>query len=122
MSKFMLNDEDAISDVNPFVLHDFSLPGSVRQTSNFDDFEEVLPSVGLPDKEKSVYCDYGLCAEEDKPCRMNKLVQPDRNIDYGFTRDEEVKVKVGVSNKSIPWRMILLALLIIVLALLYVRL
>ena len=33
MSKIMLNDEDAINDVNPFVKHDFSLPGSVRPVS-----------------------------------------------------------------------------------------
>lgn len=120
MSKFMLNDEDAINDINPFVLHDFSLPGSVRQTSNFNDFQEVPPSVGLPVKEKSVYCDYGLCADEIEPCLVNKLVQPHRNIDYGFTRGENVKV--GVSVKSIPWGMILLLLLIIILVLLYVRL
>jgi hypothetical protein len=30
MSKFMLNDEDAINDVNPHVTQDFSPPGSVR--------------------------------------------------------------------------------------------
>lgn len=120
MSKFMLNDEDAINDINPFVTHDFSLPGSVRQTSNFSDFQEVPPSEGLPVKEKSVYCDYGLCADEVEPCRMNKMIEPRRNIDYGFTRDRGVKV--GVSSKSIPWRMILLVILIIALALLYVKL
>ena len=37
----MLNDEDAINDVNPFVQRDFSLPGGVRQTGNFEDFQEV---------------------------------------------------------------------------------
>jgi hypothetical protein len=41
MSKYMLNDEDAINDVNPFVSHDFSLPGGVRQTGNFEDFTEI---------------------------------------------------------------------------------
>ena len=40
MSEFMLNDEDAINDVNPFVQRDFSLPGGVRQTGNFEDFQE----------------------------------------------------------------------------------
>ncbi len=34
----MLDDEDAINDVNPFVTHDFSLPGSVRQTGDFASF------------------------------------------------------------------------------------
>jgi hypothetical protein len=31
----MLDDEYAIDDVNPFVQHDFSLPGGVRQTGDF---------------------------------------------------------------------------------------
>lgn len=120
MSTFMLNDEDAINDVNPFVSRDFSLPGGVRQTSNFEDFDEILPSVGLPEKEKSVYCDYGLCADEDKPCLVNKLIQPHRNIDYGFTKDK--KVKVGVSNKRFPWSIVLFVLIFIALVLLYVKL
>ena len=128
MSKFMLDDENAINDINPFVLHDFSLPGSVRQTSNFSDFQEVPPYMGILDKDKSVYCDYGLCTEAGKPCSINKIIQPHRNIDYGFTRGknenrkEKVVVKVGVSSKSIQWRMILLILIIIVLALLYAKL
>jgi len=48
MSKHMLNDEDAINDVNPFVTYDFSLPGGVRQTGNFSDFVEVEKTGGLP--------------------------------------------------------------------------
>jgi len=48
MSEFMLNDEDAINDVNPFVQRDFSLPGGVRQTGNFEDFQEVPKNGGYP--------------------------------------------------------------------------
>ena len=43
MSEFMLSDQDTIDDVNPFVSRDFSLPGGVRQTGDFEDFEEVRP-------------------------------------------------------------------------------
>ena len=46
MSKIMLNDEDAINDVNPFVKHDFSLPGSVRQTGGFDNFTKTPAGEG----------------------------------------------------------------------------
>ena len=48
----MLNDEDAINDVNPFVSHDFSLPGGVRQTGNFEDFTEMRNEPGIPEKER----------------------------------------------------------------------
>ena len=122
MSKFMLDDDDAINDVNPFVTHDFSLPGGVRQTGDFSDFVEVKKGPGLPADRKSVFCNTGLCTDEKEPCRINKVVRPKRNIDYGFTRPEFKKVMtVGVSNKSIPYLWIALAILIIVLALLYVR-
>lgn len=119
MSKFMLNDEDAINDVNPFVTHDFSLPGGVRQTGNFEDFVEVKPSGSLWARDKSVFCATGLCKDETQPCLIEKKVHPRRNIDYGFTRSR--KPVVGVSNRSIPYFWIFVALLILTLVLLYTR-
>ena len=119
MSKFMLNDDDAINDVNPFVTHDFSLPGGVRQTGNFEDFVEVKPKT-LPIEVKSVFCNTGLCADETEPCLIEKKVHPRRNIDYGFTRPKK-EVIVGVSNKSIPYFWIFLIILVLTLVLLYVR-
>jgi len=119
----MLNDDDAINDVNPFVTRDFSLPGGVRQTGGFDDFQEVKPSMGIPTVGKSVFCNTGLCTKEMEPQRLERDVHPRRRIDKGFTcgeKKEMVKVKVGVSNRSIPWRWILITVLVIVLALLYV--
>jgi hypothetical protein len=114
----MLNDEDAINDVNPFVTHDFSLPGGVRQTGGFEDFVEVRPPMHVPVVTKSVFCNTGLCTEETTPCFINKKVHPQRNIDYGFTRPGK-NVTVGVSNRSIPYVWIILG--VTVLALLYVR-
>ena len=99
MSKFMLDDEDAINDVNPFVTRDFSLPGGVRQTGDFADFQEVVPDVNLFNDKKSVFCSVGLCVDETEPCVINKKVRPQRNIDTGFTCDRR-RVKVGVSKKQ----------------------
>lgn len=122
MSKFMLNDDDAINDVNPFVTHDFSLPGGVRKTGGFEDFQEVPPSAGIPEAGKSVYCDFGACVDEIEPLMIDKIVHPRRNIDRGFTCGEKKEiVKVGVSNRTIPWVWISLALVIVTLALLYAR-
>ncbi len=122
MSVHMLNDEDAINDVNPFITHDFSLPGGMRQTGGFDDFQEVTSSTGIPAAGKSVFCETGLCSKEKEPHRLERGVHPRRNIDVGFTCGEKKEmVKVGVSNRSIPWGWVLIAVLVIVLALLYAR-
>jgi hypothetical protein len=101
MSRHMLNDEDAINDVNPFVSRDFSLPGGVRQTGSFEDFTEIRSENGIPAPERSVYCDYGLCAESTSQCSLSRPVYPKRNIDIGFTKNDRTfveKVVVGVAN------------------------
>jgi len=116
----MLNDEDVINKVNPFVTHDFSLPGGMRQTGNFDDFVEVKPK--SPQVEvKSVFCDTGLCADEEKPRLVAKTIHPRRNIDCGYSPQKKQEIIIGVSNKSIPYGWIFLAILILTLVLLYVR-
>ena len=98
----MLNDEDAINDVNPFVSRDFSLPGGVRQTGDFDDFTEIRSENGIPAPERSVYCDYGLCTESTSQCSLSRPLHPRRNIDKGFTKNDRKfkipQVVVGVAN------------------------
>lgn len=98
MSEYMLDDEKAIDDVNPFVTEDFSLPGGVRQTGGFDDFQEVVPGVFPFIDKKSVFCETNACEDEREPCIILKGVHPRRNIDTGFTCKKK-KVKVGVSKK-----------------------
>lgn len=97
----MLNDEDAINDVNPFVSRDFSLPGGVRQTGNFGDFTEIRSEPGIPEEVRSVYCDYGLCAESTSTCSLSRPLHPQRNIDTGFTQNNRTfiqKAVIGVAN------------------------
>jgi len=87
----MLNDEYAIDDVNPFVQHDFSLPGGIRQTGDFSDFQEVTSHTDLDHREKSVFCETNACKSETEPCMISKSVHPMRNIDTGFTcKDKNV--------------------------------
>jgi hypothetical protein len=103
MSKYMLNDDDTINDVNPFVTHDFSLPGGVRQTGDFEDFTEMRSEPGIPEQKRSVYCDYGLCAESTSECSLSRPLHPRRNIDTGFTKNDRTfveRVVVGVANNS----------------------
>ena len=84
MSEFMLSDQDTIDDVNPFVSRDFSLPGGVRQTGDFEDFQEVRP-VKKVEASGSVFCEYGLCSTEkggDSRIAVDNI-HPRRNIDCG---------------------------------------
>ena len=97
----MLSDEEAIDNVNPFVMHDFSLPGGVRQTGSFEDFSEMRSEPGIGEPTRSVYCDYGLCAESTSACSLSRPLHPRRNIDMGYTRNDRSivdRVRVGVAN------------------------
>lgn len=101
MSKYMLSDEDTINDVNPFVLRDFSLPGGVRQTGSFEDFTEMRTEPGIQEPTRSVYCDYGLCAESTQDCSLSRPLYPQRNIDVGYTKNDRTfvqKIKVGIAE------------------------
>jgi len=122
MSEFMLNDEDAINDVNPFVQRDFSLPGGVRQTGNFEDFQEVPKSGGIPPVGKSIFCTVGLCAAEKEPCSINRNVQPRRNIDYGLGCGREREpAEVVVSDKATVAQLVIVPTLIALILLTLVR-
>ena len=97
----MLDDEDAISDVNPFVSRDFSLPGGVRQIGDFDNFTEIRSESSIPEEVRSVYCDYGLCAESTSACSLSRPLHPRRNIDVGYTKNDRTfiqKAVIGVAN------------------------
>ncbi len=123
MSSHMLNDEDAINKVNPFVTHGFSLPGGVRQTGDFEEFSELKTGVCSPitEDQKSVFCDFGLCGEQIKPTIGEGTLHPKRNIDTGFTCPSKKKtVKVGVAKqKRTPYFGVFLILLFILLIVLY---
>ena len=122
MSKFMLNDEDAINDVNPFVKHDFSLPGSVRQTGGFDNFSKTPTGEGIVGADESVYCSYALCETAEKPSTVFTNIHPRRNIDTGFTCGPDEKIKVGIAKEErIPYFGIFLITLFIALVVSIVR-
>ena len=121
MSKFMLKDEDAINDVNPFVTRDFSLPGGVRQTGGYDSFSKPTPVDGIVGADESVYCDYALCEMAKAPSTTFTEIHPRRNIDPGFTcKPPPKRVKVGVSQEQrVPYGGIAIIVASIALVLLY---
>lgn len=122
MSKFMLNDEDAINDVNPFVKHDFSLPGSVRQSGGFDNFSNTTISKNMFETSESVYCSFGSCETQIKPTNVFGTIHPRRNIDTGVECDASTNVKVGVADQGrVPYFGIFLIAMFITLVLSYTR-
>ena len=120
MSSYMLNNEDAINDVNPFVTYDFSLPGGVRQAGDFENFSEMNKTVCKPVSvdDRSVFCDFGLCDYQLKPVVRDIVIQPKRNIDTGFTCPPKKK-KVMKKEMRIPYFGIFLCVLFILLIVLY---
>lgn len=121
MSKYMLDDENNINDINPFVLEDFSLPGGIKQSGNFEDFSEIVQTTTPFEDKKSVYCNYGLCADDKNPNILNKCIHPRRNIDTGFTEMNKRKTRISIPMKRIPYIGFTLILITIVLFLLYAR-
>jgi hypothetical protein len=122
MSKHMLDDEDAIDDINPFVQRDFSLPGGVRQTGDFNDFQEVVPDAHFFETDKSVFCETNTCKSETEPCIILKNVHPRRNIDVGITCKNGKKVKVGVSKKQrLSYIGLFFIILMVILGIIHIR-
>ena len=126
----MLCDQDTINDVNPFVSRDFSLPGSVRQLGNFADRSLVKEKTGMDMQDtQSPYCDYGLtsgwrtkdmCQPPKANCIDTRPLYPQRNIDYGFTRDH-MRVKKEVQPRfyyDFRYALILIILIIAILLIL----
>jgi len=119
----MLNDEDAINDVNPFVKHDFSLPGSVGQSGGFDDFSNTPISENTFETSESVYCSFGSCETQIKPTNIFGTIHPRRNIDIGVDCDSSSNVKIGVAKQTdVPYFGIMLIAAFITLVLSYARL
>ena len=42
MSKYMLSDQNTINDINPYVLIDFSLPGSISAPYKLADYSKPV--------------------------------------------------------------------------------
>jgi|TARA_B100001142_G_C14323709_1_gene651458 hypothetical protein len=120
MSEFMLSDQDTIDDVNPFVTHDFSLPGGVRQVGEHRDFAKVTPVRGACGKKQSVYCTTGLCESQSEPGDSFEAIHPRRNIDCGVVEKAEIKIEEKIEDeRNTAFASCLCFLFIVSVALLY---
>ena len=103
MSKFMLNDSNAINDWNPFVVGDFNLPGTWSSPYNYSRTLD-LPSKSDKDQipEPSPICEFGVTSALgsflrggtfcDPPykklpnvsCPMSRPLVPEQNYEPGM--------------------------------------
>ena len=124
MSRYMLDDQKTIDDVNPFVQEDFSLPGTWSDPYEFAPYTQAEEDT--PDKEeKSPICatmgaigdgTIETCNPRDPNCPMSRPLVPERLIDPGmwnYQKREEAPVKSN--DMSIYYIVILIIALIAVL-------
>lgn len=126
MSVYMLDDDMAINQVNPYVMRDFSLPGTVRRNERslvYPKAEEGVAQFEV--EEESPICsraktagdltiDY--CTKKDSLCPMSRPFYPERNIDTGFTRPQKVLVEKVNERRRLPmWALPLLVLIVLIL-------
>ena len=123
MSNFMLDDKHSMDKLNPFVVHEFSLPGGIRETDRTEireyftkdaitrkrpsDKEQALLDENgvheIHEIEKSVFCDTNLCEEQSKQNVMNVVIHPKRNIDYGVSCKRRPNVvSIGARKVVVP--------------------
>ena len=102
MSKYMLSDENANDNVNPFVLIDFSLPGERLSPHTFSKDKLVPQKVDTPTEMTSPICDYGIsagnktidmCRPQKPNCPLKRPLYPMRNLDLGFTPEVNRSVR-----------------------------
>ena len=123
----LLSEEDAMNKLNPYVVFDFSLPGSVRQTPEFADHGKEVH--GTRDVERgSPICDVASTSGDrtidfckggrQPPCPLNRPVYPRRRVDTCAPKKErEVKVvdvetKTGRGKTTLTVALLVLLLLI----------
>tara|TARA_R110002073_G_scaffold59781_5_gene150272 strand:- start:2049 stop:2444 length:396 start_codon:yes stop_codon:yes gene_type:complete len=130
MSEYMLDDYNQINDINPFVMKDFSLPGTwsdPNYSSNDTDKEPleekaqwdtpyVSPNcsmVALGDKTVS-FCNPG-----EPNCPMSRPLVPEQLFEPGMW--SYYPKKKSVKKGGIDWLMVALIVLILVTLVLFAR-
>lgn len=97
MSNFMLDDKHSMDKLNPFVVHEFSLPGGIRETDRAEVGEYFNKDTMIKKRPSGP----NLCEKQKMQTVLNAVVHPKRNIDYGVSCTNQpnfASVSVGVSD------------------------
>lgn len=130
----MLSDQAIIDNINPFVVRpNMSLPGTWSNPYDFGHYTDItgLPMMDKEDDEKSPICSYGItagdktidfCSELEPNCPMSRMLEPKRNIDYGFTHmkssNNTEKEKITILSKQSTFEIVPILLVAVIVALL----
>ncbi len=96
----MLTEEQLIDNVNPFVVSEFSLPGTWSEAMPFGKYTKPIKDDSKPpcaveancETKDSPICGYGItagdrtidmCRPSEPNCAMSRRLVPERNIDEG---------------------------------------
>ena len=135
MSEYMLDDYNQINDINPFVVKDFSLPGTWSDPYKFAPHKETdqsksegLDSVAQWDTDyKSPSCSMvalgdktvSFCNPGEPNCPMSRPLVPEQLFDHGmWTYYPKKQVK---KEHDINWLFIVAVALLALTLLLFVR-
>lgn len=94
-----LSDEESIDRVNPFVQHDFYMPGTSRQIIDFSRHVKVEDVETFDDTYVSPASEYAKMINgrilNNASCTLSRPIYPGRNIQY-----DEIYVNSEVKNQN----------------------
>ena len=115
-----LTDEESIDRVNPYVQHDFFMPGTSRQIIDFAEHKAPTEEV-FQQEYTSPMCDYSIRSAgrigKTGPCPLSRGLYPGRNIQYDEdpvlmeNAQEEKKSKNSTATNNLIGGAILLLLI-----------
>jgi hypothetical protein len=95
-----LSDEESIDRVNPFIQHDFFMPGTSRQVVDFAPHKKVMERVEPEEEYRSPMCDYGVMVSgrigKTGNCPLSRQMYPGRNIQY----EDDVSLRINGALNS----------------------
>jgi len=96
----MLSDHNAINDINPFVMIDFSLPGSSATPFEFSEYTRRKEGPADFEQEKEVIaCEVNptgaFCQDRTPNCPMSRYILPERVFQY-----EDGSVNTELNGRS----------------------
>ena len=135
MSEYMLDDYNLINDINPFVVKDFSLPGTWSDPYKFSPYKEPIeedaqwdtpyksPScsmLALGDKTVS-FCNQPFQSQETVSCPMSRPLEPQQNFEPGMWNYYPTRKVEKKGGWEINWVLIALVVFFVLILLSFAR-
>ena len=99
MSKYMLSDKNTMNKINPFVMSDFSLPGSWSEPKPYSDDVTTPPQIcseGISAGDRAS----DVCSVIEPNCPMSRLLEPTRDYEYDIIKEVPKTKKKNATMSS----------------------